>query len=186
MTTNTNDITVQIDAAIAKVRRYEDALADAKAELRTLRGQVTKAKSAPRACGCGCGDLTSGGTFLPGHDAKMRSRLLKEIRDGESEESERTALATLRQYDKLAHGISEYDLGRDRKARAERDARKAQTEQERQDRQARDETERKQREALRTRSRAEQNLTAEQVIAQKKAAIADAKKNGMPANVAAK
>jgi len=26
-------------------------------------------------CACGCGQLTRGGTFLPGHDAKLRAKI---------------------------------------------------------------------------------------------------------------
>lgn len=26
-------------------------------------------------CACGCGEITAGGTFRPGHDAKLRGRL---------------------------------------------------------------------------------------------------------------
>jgi hypothetical protein len=42
----------------------------------------------PIQCGCGCGDLTSGAEFRQGHDAKLKSRLLKIARgklDGDIE-----------------------------------------------------------------------------------------------------
>ena len=34
----------------------------------------------PRVCGCGCGDMTKGGKFRPGHDAKLLSAVLAETR----------------------------------------------------------------------------------------------------------
>jgi hypothetical protein len=42
---------------------------------------MAKAKSDTPVCLCGCGDRTKGGTFLPGHDARLRGKLIrKEIR----------------------------------------------------------------------------------------------------------
>ena len=32
-----------------------------------------------RECGCGCGGVTQGGTFLPGHDAKLRARIEEKV-----------------------------------------------------------------------------------------------------------
>ena len=32
------------------------------------------AKREPQACGCGCGGMTKGGRFLPGHDARMHGK----------------------------------------------------------------------------------------------------------------
>ena len=43
-----------------------------------------KAKQ-PQKCECGCGKLTKGGRFLPGHDARLHSRLLKAAKDGNDE-----------------------------------------------------------------------------------------------------
>lgn len=40
-------------------------------------------------CACGCGDRTGGGTYLPGHDAKHKSSLVKEAMAG-NEEAEAT------------------------------------------------------------------------------------------------
>jgi hypothetical protein len=40
----------------------------------------------PKACGCGCGGMTKGGAYLPGHDSKHKSRLLQEA-DGISDEA---------------------------------------------------------------------------------------------------
>lgn len=192
MTTNNNAIVnaienaSTIESAQAVVRLCEDNLADAKARLRELRGQATKTKSAPRECGCGCGLMTSGGRFVPGHDAKLRSRLLAEIRDGESEESERAALAELRTHEKLAHGIGEWDLGRDRKARATKEARAAQTAQDKEARKLADERAKSQRTALTAKSREETNKAAEEIIAQKARAIEAAKAEGTRVVPAAK
>ncbi len=35
-------------------------------------------------CACGCGILTEGGDFRPGHDARLKGRLLAEARSGDS------------------------------------------------------------------------------------------------------
>jgi len=37
----------------------------------------------PRLCMCSCGDTTKGGRFLPGHDARLRSGLVAQIRKGD-------------------------------------------------------------------------------------------------------
>ena len=39
--------------------------------------RVRKAKE-PQACKCGCGEMTKGGMFRPGHDARYHSALAKE------------------------------------------------------------------------------------------------------------
>jgi hypothetical protein len=31
----------------------------------------------PRPCACGCGEMTKGGVFRPGHDARVAYRLLQ-------------------------------------------------------------------------------------------------------------
>lgn len=170
-----------LEDAQAVVRLCEQNLSDAKARLREIRGESAKAKSAPRACECGCGGITSGGMFLPGHDAKMRSALLRQIRgtdEGTTEESEAAALAKLQGYAKLAHGIGTWDLGRDRKARAEKELRKVTAEAEKAAKIRRDEAERAQRDSLKTKSREEQSAEADERIAQKERAIADAKAQG--------
>lgn len=46
---------------------------------------------APRQCMCGCGDITKGGRFLPGHDARLKSNLLTEARAGSDQARERMA-----------------------------------------------------------------------------------------------
>ena len=37
-----------------------------------------------RDCECGCGGTTRGGRFIPGHDAKLKSRLLKDMANGDT------------------------------------------------------------------------------------------------------
>ena len=39
----------------------------------------------PKKCGCGCGGMTKGGQFLPGHDAKLKGFLKKAAREDHSE-----------------------------------------------------------------------------------------------------
>ena len=36
-------------------------------------------KIVPKACGCGCGTMTKGGLFVPGHDAKLMSAILQRV-----------------------------------------------------------------------------------------------------------
>lgn len=38
--------------------------------------------NAQKLCQCGCGAATKGGAFLPGHDARLRSSLLRRHRIG--------------------------------------------------------------------------------------------------------
>jgi hypothetical protein len=55
----------------------------ANAELKLLRARITQDVEEEikalgiRSCACGCGGTTRN-TFLPGHDAKLKSRMLKE------------------------------------------------------------------------------------------------------------
>jgi hypothetical protein len=39
-------------------------------------------KIVPKACACGCGEMTKGGKFLPGHDTKVYRAILQHI-DGD-------------------------------------------------------------------------------------------------------
>lgn len=39
-------------------------------------------KVVPKPCACGCGDMTKGGKFLPGHDSRTLSAILEHI-DGD-------------------------------------------------------------------------------------------------------
>lgn len=43
-----------------------------------------KTKRAPSICLCGCGGTTSGGRFLPGHDAKLKGALIRASRTGDA------------------------------------------------------------------------------------------------------
>lgn len=36
-------------------------------------------KKVPKNCGCGCGEMTRGGDFIPGHDAKLLSAIVKNV-----------------------------------------------------------------------------------------------------------
>ena len=38
-------------------------------------------KRGPRECACGCGGMTKGGRFLPGHDAKRKGSLIRAVRE---------------------------------------------------------------------------------------------------------
>jgi hypothetical protein len=49
---------------------------------------VAKPKPEPRECLCGCKGMTGGGQFLPGHDAKYKSHLIKEALAGGNPEAE--------------------------------------------------------------------------------------------------
>ena len=54
---------------------------------RTLAATASTAKrgrrTTPKECACGCGGMTKGGTWIPGHDAKYASMLLQAIRSGQ-------------------------------------------------------------------------------------------------------
>lgn len=43
-------------------------------------------------CGCGCGNRTKGGRYLPGHDAKHKGRLMRTVFYGSGEEAEASEL----------------------------------------------------------------------------------------------
>ncbi len=45
-------------------------------------------KAAPK-CECGCKAGTKGGRFLPGHDAKLKSRLINAVRGGDKASAKR-------------------------------------------------------------------------------------------------
>lgn len=36
-------------------------------------------KKHPRLCSCGCGEMTQGGAFCPGHDAKVLSAIISRV-----------------------------------------------------------------------------------------------------------
>ena len=109
-----------------QIRILKQQLSDAQAAKRET-AKAKGPKRTPRPCGCGCGAITGGGTFVPGHDAKLRSALLARIRQGGADGE--AALAELRKHPALAHGVGEEQLGRDAKEAAEKAARKAEREQ---------------------------------------------------------
>lgn len=45
----------------------------------------------PQPCLCECGGTTKGGRFLPGHDARLKGRLLKDVRDENASKADRAA-----------------------------------------------------------------------------------------------
>jgi len=57
----------------------------------------TKTKAAPKpktaTCNCGCKGTTKGGRFLPGHDAKLKSRLVTKAKAGDAK-----AISTLKEF----------------------------------------------------------------------------------------
>jgi hypothetical protein len=113
---------IELDEVKAEIARLEAELKDAKARARALR--PTKAKAEPKACGCNCGELTRGGDFAPGHDARFRGQILKAIDAGDE-----SAIAKLLARPSLLHGATEDDLrarlgsaARKRDAKVERQA----------------------------------------------------------------
>ena len=48
------------------------------APLPTMPASARKAK-APQKCACGCAELTRGGSFIPGHDSRMRGWAIRII-----------------------------------------------------------------------------------------------------------
>lgn len=58
-----------------------------------------KKKGTAKECACGCGEMTGGGTFRPGHDARHKGNLLRRIDEG-GEDGE-AALEELAKYPNL-------------------------------------------------------------------------------------
>jgi hypothetical protein len=57
---------------------------------------ITAPKNAvARKCACGCGEMTSGGVWVPGHDAKHKSRLFNLARGTQGEEQKAAAVKEL-------------------------------------------------------------------------------------------
>jgi hypothetical protein len=83
-----------------------------------------KKKGTPRECACGCGELTGGGTFRPGHDARFKGNMLRLIREGG--EAGEEALDRLRAFPNL-YDIREAEsqLGSAPRIKAEKDAKLA-------------------------------------------------------------
>lgn len=164
------------EEAQARVRRLEQELSDAKAARREAKGATAKRASQPRACACGCGGQTSGGTFLPGHDAKLKSRLLALIDEGGPEGE--AAREELRKYPRLATHDWPSRLGRKARERQEKADRKDRDARERAERDARDAAEKQASEEMRRRSREEQVAAAKKEEERKRAALVAAKAGG--------
>jgi len=78
-------------AAIIKVMELQDYIDKKAGKQATKATKAAKAAKAttvrpePKLCECGCGKLAKGGSkFLPGHDAKLRSRLRKAAERGDA------------------------------------------------------------------------------------------------------
>lgn len=112
-----------IEPIRAEIATLESQLQAKKAELRELRASSAKGKVDPKPCGCGCGDQTRGGDFLPGHDARYRGQMLNAIDGGDE-----SAIAALLARPSLLHGATEASL----RARLGSTAKKAQGQIERQ------------------------------------------------------
>ncbi len=109
-----------IDTIRTEIEALQEQLTAKKAELRALRGATGKTKSDPKPCGCGCGEMTRGGDFLPGHDARFRGRLLTAIDAGDE-----SAIEALLARPTLLHGATEADLRERLGSDARRDQAKA-------------------------------------------------------------
>lgn len=51
------------------------------------KAPAKKAAPTPKVCGCGCGGMTKGGTYIIGHDAKHKSALVKAVLSGTKAEA---------------------------------------------------------------------------------------------------
>lgn len=60
-----------------------------------------KKKGTPKECACGCGEMTGGGNFRPGHDARHKGNLLRAIDEGGP--SGEAALEELRKHPNLTN-----------------------------------------------------------------------------------
>lgn len=82
------DVTVNGEAVNESALRFADA--------ERMVGNITRRSETAATCGCGCGTTTDR-RFAPGHDAKLKSTLLRIIRKGEGEVPEvaRPTLATV-------------------------------------------------------------------------------------------
>lgn len=178
-TITTSESDDSTERAEEQVRQLAQALSDAKADLREMRGAQVATRRAPRECGCGCGQITGGGTFCPGHDAKLRSRLLARIDEDAPDGDGALALAELRAAgDKLAHGVGEWRIGSKRREREQKDARAAQAQADKLARQQRADADKSAAAKMQDRSRAETNKASESAADRKRAQIAAAKAAG--------
>lgn len=79
-----------------KVQASKDRAAAKEAKAATKAEPKVKTPKVLPLCQCGCGGRTGGGKFLPGHDAKLKSRLFSEAR-GTDEAARDVALVALEQ-----------------------------------------------------------------------------------------
>ena len=78
------DMTEDEAANVIKVMELQ-AYIDKKAAKAAKAAKATTVRPEPKPCECGCGKLAKGGSkFLPGHDAKLRSRLRKAAERGDA------------------------------------------------------------------------------------------------------
>lgn len=79
--------TAQIQAAVIACGIDDQIGHDVAADLNPDRNKKPRKPRAPRSiegiCVCGCAGKTRGGRFLPGHDAKLKSTLKKQIKNGD-------------------------------------------------------------------------------------------------------
>lgn len=68
--------------AALEQQRKEIAMAKAAAAQKAKEPAAPRTRKGkdPKECKCGCGGMTKGGIFLPGHDARYHSRLAAEAR----------------------------------------------------------------------------------------------------------
>lgn len=82
----------------------------------------SKKSATPRECACGCGEMTGGGTFRPGHDARHKGNLLRAIRAGGDEGT--AALTELAKYPTLYNiEKAKGEYGTEAARKAEKEAR---------------------------------------------------------------
>ena len=166
-----SETTVELEEVKTQIARLEAELKVAKARARALR--PTKAKAEPKLCADGCGELTRGGDFLPGHDARFRGQMLKAIDAGDE-----SAIATLLARPTLLHGQTEADLrarlGSDQRKQEAQVERDAQRQAAKAQREAEVRAERKANARLKAKSREEQFAAQERRRANKERAVAAA------------
>lgn len=73
-------------AAVTNQRRREKAAAE---------GRKPREKGEPKLCLCGCQETTKGGTFVMGHDARYKSKLIKTVLSDPDDAEGQEALAVL-------------------------------------------------------------------------------------------
>jgi len=81
------------------IRRDPSTGGWSRSETRSAAKTLGSPAQSPHLCGCGCGAPVSR-RFLPGHDAKLKSRLLRDLRLGDA-----TAAEQLRQLGWLPPGL---------------------------------------------------------------------------------